>query len=92
VPSEMVCILLTMRNLPEIAWAVAVRFWDGGARKWDREERFQTHCPTQTPAGRRKPSRGGADVVLGCLRYEIQRVGLSLVCPHPHDPRIYIRP
>jgi hypothetical protein len=47
----MVCILLTMRNLPEIAWALAVRFWDGDARKWDREKRFQTHCPTQTPAG-----------------------------------------
>ena len=27
-PSDVVCILLTMRHLPEIAWAMAVRYWD----------------------------------------------------------------
>ena len=28
-PSDVVCILLTMRHLPEIAWAMPVRYWDG---------------------------------------------------------------
>ena len=27
-PSDVLCILLTMRHLPEIARAVAVRYWD----------------------------------------------------------------
>jgi hypothetical protein len=27
-PSDVGCILLTMRHLREIAWAIAVRFWD----------------------------------------------------------------
>ena len=38
----MVCILMTMHNLLEITGAEAVRFWDGGVRKRDGEERFRT--------------------------------------------------